>query len=48
MKNVLDKRKIEENRTDTEIFSACSTARTSKYKLLYNSESDANILDSVA
>ena len=48
MKNVLDKRKMEENRTDTKVFKACSTTRNSKYKLLHNSESHANILDTVA
>jgi len=48
MKNVLDKRKMEENRTDTKVFKACSTTRTSKYKLLHNDESEANILNNVA
>jgi len=47
MKNVLDKRKMEENRTDTKVFKACSTTCNSQYKLLYNNESVVNIINNV-
>ena len=39
---------MEENRTATKVFKACSTTRNSKYKLLHKNESDPNTLNNVA